>query len=311
MRSSKIISVVIPTHNRYSGLMAALDSVFSQEALPLEVIVIDDGSEPPVPRSIFDQAPPGVNCVLERFDSPKGANQARNRGITLASGLYIAFLDDDDRFHPEKLSSVGATIEAHPIADVIYHPAIIRMVAESIEYTSSLRPFSSPESAFSELLVMNRIGGTSMVVCRRELLITVGMFNPDQPALQDYELWLRLAKAGASFILIKKPLTFYYQATNKSSISKSIVSNRLAIKMIEDRYSDDYSAMNKSDKKNHEIWKRRMLIHKALLNKRIFFAVKEQIKVVFLLPTVSNFLSLIAICAGTTVVYRLKSRFSK
>lgn len=311
METSKTISVVIPSHNRHSCLEAALKSVFNQSLLPEEIIVIDDGSQPPVSDAIFQDAPAQVVCVLRRFDTPQGSNNARNMGITLATGSYIAFLDDDDEFHPEKLSFIVAAITADPSADVIYHPAVIRMVAESVEYISSLREFASRENAFSELLVMNRVGGTSMVVCRRELLLTVGMFSVCQPALQDYELWLRLARAGAKFLLLRQPLTFYYQVTRKASISKSLESNRRAIAMIEELYSKQYLELSEPDRKTHEVWKRRMVVHKALLNGKRFTAIKEQMRAVLILPSISNLLSLFALFLGASFVYRIRARFSK
>lgn len=311
MGLSQTVSVVIPTHNRHCGLMAALESVFSQDVLPKEIVVVDDGSEPPVPHSIFRHAPSEVDCILERFDKPQGANNARNRGITIASGLYIAFLDDDDMFHAAKLSSITAAIAANPDVDVIYHPAIIRMPTESIEYVSIIKPFASRESIFSELLVMNRVGGTSMVVCRKDSLVAVGMFKQNQPALQDYELWLRLARSGADFMLLEQPLTYYYQMTNRASISKSLASNQRAIQAIEEMYSKEYSAMPKSDRRVHEVWKQRMLVHKALLNGKTFLAIKEQTKAFAVLPSLSNLMSLFAIFLGPTFVFHLKSRFSK
>lgn len=111
------VSVVIPTHNRLDDLDLAVASVLGQ-GVECEVIVIDDGSNPPV-------APVGAlkNDAVQiiRNDSPVGPCRARAQGIERASGAYIAFLDDDDVWLPEKLSRSLRVIAEVPDARVVVH----------------------------------------------------------------------------------------------------------------------------------------------------------------------------------------------
>lgn len=131
------VTVVIPTHNRSDGLDAAVKSVFNQTLLPKELIVVDDGSIPPVSEEVFYGCPSGLSTKLLRSESPKGANNARNRGIKEATGEWIAFLDDDDAFFIQKIEVVNNSIQNHPQADLFYHPAEINLIRENISYASA------------------------------------------------------------------------------------------------------------------------------------------------------------------------------
>ncbi|MCF8112019.1 MAG: glycosyltransferase [Desulfobacteraceae bacterium] len=301
------ITVVIPTHNRPGDLREALDSVFAQSRLPEEIIVIDDGSYPPVSREVLKGCPSGTKAVLLRNDRPLGANSARNMGVRQASGLWIAFLDDDDRFKTEKIESVVRTIKEDPDADLIYHPAQICMVKEKVTYFSKPRAIGKDTDIFRELLIKNIIGGSSMTTVRRELLMEAGLFDTQLPALQDYELWLRLAKMGCRYQYISSPLTVYQCITGKNSTSKSIEANRRALEIIEARYESSYKSLAPNELKQHEAWKKRMIIHKALLNGRPAIALKEQLKQLAANPRPGHLLGLIAIFMGAKMTYRLRS----
>ena len=210
------ISVVIPTHNRPDGLAAAVKSVFNQTLQPKELIVVDDGSNPPVTEDVFTGCPAGLTTKLIRNEHPKGANNARNRGIVEATGEWIAFLDDDDEFFKDKIAAVSEVIaEKGDAIDLIYHPAHIFMVNEGVSYISKPKKFLPEDDVFRQLLIKNHIGGTSMVIARKEALVKAGMFDEQLPALQDYELWLRMIKGNCNLYMIDMPLTRYHHKTNR------------------------------------------------------------------------------------------------
>lgn len=257
------ISVVIPTHNRPTGLALSLKSILGQTCLPAEIIVVDDGSFPVVEDSIFDGFPTSIKCTLLRNEQPKGGNNARNRGIKAATGDYIAFLDDDDQFKPEKIQVVAQAIEANPSVDVFYHPAHIHMVNENLSYYSKPYQFKSDDDIFQLLLVSNRIGGTPMTVVRKQTLLDVGLFDEEMPAMQDYELWLRLAKNNCEFHLINEALTDYEQATKKKSITKSYNAVSKARSLIDAKYEVLY---DQQIRKEIMIARSKSDILRALLN---------------------------------------------
>lgn len=238
LRSAVKISVVIPTHNRLDGLASAIYSLSQQTILPHEVIVIDDGSDQAVPALIFQEFSPSVRTVLLRNEAPKGANQARNRGVLSATGDYIAFLDDDDTFKPKKIELLKKAAQENPNVDLIYHPAHIHMVNEGVSYFSKPKRFQKGEEIFRRLLVSNLIGGTPMVTVKRSALLDVGLFDEDMPALEDYELWIRLAKHNRIFYFLDESLTNYAQKTKSSSITKNSEAIERAREILDKKYKD-------------------------------------------------------------------------
>lgn len=308
--SRPAIAVIIPTHNRPEELRRAVLSVYHQTQLPNELIIIDDGSVPPVTRDIFQDAPNNLRTVLLRNNVPLGANNARNRGIKNAVSDWIAFLDDDDEFFPNKIEVVLKAIEDNPDCDFFYHPAIVNMVNEKITYTTNPREYNSSDDIFRLLLIKNEIGGTPMVIIRRSKLVEVGGFNKQMPALEDYELWLKIAKSGAKLKKIDQPLTKCNYIRKKRSVSKNIESNRVAISMIEEKYKSDYASFNVYEIKLHEAWKQSMIIHKALLNGKKYLAFKEQIRYFIILPHPKNLLAALIILVSPKILFWLRTKLA-
>lgn len=238
------ISVVIPTHNRLAGLKNSLASLLRQTVLPDEVVVVDDGSQEPVPEAVFDSFPAGVKVKLLRNEKPMGGNNARNLGVLASTSDYIAFLDDDDAFKSNKIEELKKAVFVSNQADIIYHPAHIHMINEGVSYFSKPKAFKDGEDVFRQLLVGNVIGGTPMVTIKRQSLVDVGLFDEEMPALQDYELWLRMAKAGASFYFLDKALTDYEQKTKAASITKSDDAIRKARSLLGEKYFGELSEVD-------------------------------------------------------------------
>ncbi|MGH8924769.1 MAG: glycosyltransferase family 2 protein [Acidimicrobiia bacterium] len=111
-----LVAVVIPTHNRPEALRSALRSVLSQQGASFEVVVVDDGSDPPV--AIGDHDP---RIRVLRNDRPQGPAAARNKGAAATSAPLIAFLDDDDSWREGKLGTTIACLDAHPDVGLAYH----------------------------------------------------------------------------------------------------------------------------------------------------------------------------------------------
>lgn len=302
------IAVIIPTHNRPEELRKAVLSVYHQTQLPNELIIIDDGSVPPITKDIFKDAPNNLRTILLRNNISLGANNARNRGINSATSEWIAFLDDDDEFLPNKIEVVSKAIEDNPYCDFFYHPAIVNMVNEKITYNTNPREYKPSDDIFRLLLVKNEIGGTPTVIIKRSKLLEVGGFDKEMPALEDYELWLRLTKKGAKLKKINQSLTKYTCITKKGSISKNIESNKIAISMIEDKYKDYYAFFSSYEKKRYKIWKQSQVVHKSLLNGNKYLAFKEQMKYFIMLPHPKNLIAAIVILVSPKIVFWLRSR---
>ena len=305
------ISVVIPTHNRHREILNSVESVFKQTVLPSELIVVDDGSTPAVSEKIFENAPSKIVVKLLRNETPKGANNARNKGIIEAIGNRIAFLDDDDQFLPNKIEEILKVIEVYgDNIDLIYHRATINMVNEGVSYLTKPKNFNVNDNIYKALLIKNQIGGTPMVIAKRSKLIEVGLFDEDLGSLQDYELWIRFAKTNSSFHYINKALTKCNYITKKNSISKSLINNYESINIIENKFKSGYKTLTDLERREHEQWKLKMRINKSLMNKQYKMAVKEQMMMFQRFPSVKSFLEFLIILAGPTVSIKIKSIIS-
>jgi glycosyltransferase involved in cell wall biosynthesis len=243
---SPTLSVVIPTHNRPAGLQRALRSVYRQTSPPKEVIVVDDCSSRTVTHEIFADCPSSITPILLRNPQPSGAPAARNLGIRTAGADYVALLDDDDEFVPEKMQAL--TTAAREGTQLIYHAALMTYDDEHFSYVST----PAEHITFHALLMRNLIGGTSMVCVHRESFLRIGGFDERMAALQDYEAWLRCAKHGLIFRRVPGVLTIYHHVTSAGSISKSLEKVDSALARIGELYRADYAGLGSAKIRQRE-----------------------------------------------------------
>ena len=193
-KSAPLVSVIIPAHNACTTLERALRSVVSQTYRPLEIIVVDDASVDgtgDIARNFAD-----LPVRVETLDQQSGAAAARNRGIAVSSGDYVAFLDADDEWAPEKTAIQLAILMKDPSLSFVTCEA--DLVAPDGRFICVINPNRSrphgPE-AWKNLL-RHPCVGTPCVMARRDLLQRVGGFNPTLWIGEDQDLWIRLALQG-------------------------------------------------------------------------------------------------------------------
>jgi len=300
-----MISVVIPTHDRISDLRKALQSVYNQTVLPVEIVVVDDGSSPPVTENIFADAPEKIKTLLLRNETSQGGNNARNRGIEAVTSEWIAFLDDDDEFMLNKIESIIQCIKENKNVDIIYNRAVINMVNESVSYLTPYLNSIPDDELFRILLTKNVIGGTSLVSGRRMALMRAGNFDENLKQIQDYELWLRCAKSGCKFKALNAPLTNYKVLTDRDFTSKSLERYNESWAYIEAKYHSDFSALTKAERRRLESWKIGRLVKKSLVVGNVKQAVFFQFKQTINNPSMKNILILIALPFGRKFIYKL------
>jgi len=206
------VSVVLPVYNGEKFLAQAIESVYAQTALPSELIVVDDGSTD-ASREILRQfeGRPGFQAVRT---PNRGPASARNTGIELATGEYIALLDHDDRWRPRKLERQLAEFDRE-----------WGMSFTAFEFTtptgSELRRHDNwdpdPQAVIRQLERWNAIGPPATVLIRRSALERVGGFESAAHG-EDWLMWLRLAAAGYRIGYLPEPLTEYlWHGANRSS----------------------------------------------------------------------------------------------
>jgi glycosyltransferase involved in cell wall biosynthesis len=184
------ISVIIPTHNRRAMLREALASVVAQRGANFEVIVVDDGSTDGTWQDLsgYDLFPQHDNIRAVRTERC-GPAAARNRGIAMARGRLIAFLDSDDLWMPEKLARQSLLMRNNP--DCALSQTGERWLRDGRRVNPGRRHRKRSGDIFTDALRTCLIS-PSAAILRRELLDEVGGFDEDMAACEDYDLWLRI-----------------------------------------------------------------------------------------------------------------------
>jgi glycosyltransferase involved in cell wall biosynthesis len=188
-----VVSVVIPTRNRWRRLQRALRMALEQEGIDLEVVVVDDGST--------DDSPPAIGAVQDprvrmlRNETSRAVAAARNRGIQAATAEWIAFLDDDDLWSPHKLRLQLERVAATG-ADLAYAGAV-RLREPDIVLGVDAAP--SPLDFARQMLVTNVLpSGPSNVLARADLVRRLGGFDEALDFAADWDLWIRLGLRGSA-----------------------------------------------------------------------------------------------------------------
>jgi glycosyltransferase involved in cell wall biosynthesis len=187
------VSVVLPTFNRLRYLRPAIDSVFAQTFTDWELIVADDGSEGETAAYIAELANlPRVKVLRLAHSGNPGA--VRNAAWQTARSEYIAFLDSDDVWLPEKLALQVASLRSHPERG--WSHTAFAVIDESGELLRGARSRWWPAAEgwiLESLIKMETVIAIPSVIVRRRLLEQLGGFDLKQRMCEDYDLWLRLA----------------------------------------------------------------------------------------------------------------------
>ena len=181
-----LVSVVIPTYNRSAMIGECLESVLGQTYPSFEVIVVDDGSTDGTEDVV--RRYPSVRYVWQRNQE---RSAARNRGIALAQGRYVAFLDSDDLWLPDKLSDQVAYMEQHPEAGMVHSACRVMAVTGRAEQYAQ-RASHPPRDVFWDMLEGNPVVSATPLI-RRKVLAQVGGFSDEVIPMEDFDLWLRIA----------------------------------------------------------------------------------------------------------------------
>lgn len=196
------VSVVVPAYNAAWCIRRAVDSVLAQTFTDFELIVVDDGST--------DDTPAVLNTYGDRLclvRKPNGGlSSARNAGIEAARGRYVAFLDADDWWLPEKLRRQIALMEADPA--LVFCSTAARIESPDGDVLGEWACGNSPLPTLEAIFATNAhvAGSGSAVVARRDAFARTGGFDERLRSLEDIDMWMRLAAIGG-YTCVPQPLT--------------------------------------------------------------------------------------------------------
>lgn len=199
-----LIDVVIPSYNYGRFLQESIKSVLGQTFQDFHLFIIDDGSTDNT-REVVSRYQLLHSNIQYFFQENRGLPAARNTGLKLSTAPFIAFLDADDVWMPEKLEETLKPFYAQPNLGVVY--TLIEMVDGWGNHIAQERPCTPVRGdVFHQLLFNNSIAGSSSsVLVRRECIKKVGSFDESLPSCEDWDLWLRIARFFP-FDYIAKPL---------------------------------------------------------------------------------------------------------
>ncbi|MDS0477599.1 glycosyltransferase [Natrinema sp. 1APR25-10V2] len=232
------VSVIIPTYNRAETLPRAIDSALAQTLDDLEVVVVDDGSTDDTDSVLAGYEDPRVRPVTHATN--RGANVARNTGIERARGEYVAFLDSDDSWHPEKLERQLSVLEERSsdwvgaycdsAFDLSGTSGRLRTTAASLLARGGDEPTrEGGEELMAEILADNvQPGAGSTLLVRTTVARDAGGFDEDLDRFQDPEFCLRVLEHGklayVDEVLVRRDETGYPPAAVIENASEQYLS---------------------------------------------------------------------------------------
>jgi glycosyltransferase involved in cell wall biosynthesis len=194
MTNTPSVAAIVPTMNRAERLDTALASVFAQTYRPLEAIVVDGGSTDRTPSVVsrYRNEFGDDRITYLRNDEPQGLPAARNQAAAVTDATFLAFLDDDDRWHPEKIERQVAQFRARDCEIGLSYTGRVSRT-ESGEHVHTVRP-SVDGDAYRELLVHNAIGSPSRVMVTADAFDAIDGFEEELKHQEDWDLYIRMAK---------------------------------------------------------------------------------------------------------------------
>ncbi|MFL6467692.1 MAG: glycosyltransferase family 2 protein [Pyrinomonadaceae bacterium] len=210
------VSIIIPAYNVAGFIVETLNSVFTQSCEDYEIILINDGS--PDTDALEKVLDPFFSRLIYVKQKNGGAASARNAGIRMARGEWLAFLDGDDIWLPEYLAR-QLSLLSEKKGDLVYADALLFG-----EVCNSSRTFMQTSPSSGKVTVEALISGTcniitSGTVVRREAVVAAGMFDESLPriGMEDFDLWVRLVRAGITITYHRDALLKYRVRSNSLS----------------------------------------------------------------------------------------------
>ncbi len=208
MTEPPLVSVIIPTYNRASDLKRAISSVVGQSYRRWEIIVVDnhstDGTDVVVSSFCDDR------ISLKKIDNGGIIAASRNLGLSEAQGELVAFLDSDDWWIAEKLSACVALSSQG--FDLVYHDMTVVRAKMRLLRSRRFRARYVAAPVYENMLRLGNPIFNSSVVARKKVVMDAGCFteDPSLVTMEDFDLWIRIAKKGAKFGKAKGSLGWYW-----------------------------------------------------------------------------------------------------
>jgi glycosyltransferase involved in cell wall biosynthesis len=258
MNKNPKVSVIMSVYNGATYLQESIDSILTQTFKDFEFIIINDCSTDRTETILLDYASHDDRIVLVNNEQNLGLTRSLNKGLAIATGEYIARQDADDIALSDRFEKQAATLERQ--LKVVLVSCNFELIDADGKLIKEVHRDCSPSILKWHLIFYNHVGGHSQVMFRRQPAITLGGYSENYQYAQDYQLWLRLIKAGDFLILPDKLQR--YRFTHTGSITQKFKGKQeeFALLAIQDNIKDlinqEISILEASDLKS--FWERKL-----------------------------------------------------
>lgn len=241
------VTAIITSYKRDIKIVErAVNSILKQTFSDIETIIVDDNNTDSTYSAELKELCEEKKILYLTQGSNRGACSARNYGIKHATGGYVGFLDDDDEWLPEKIEKQLACFEKNPNVGLVYCRG--NTVNEETHEVIGIYNENNIRSnvTFQDLLTKDYVGSTSQPLVKKECFEKVGNFWEEQPARQDYEMWIRISRKYQ--ICGIQDILFNHNMHEGEQISRSFDKSYRGYKNILERYKDSYNEYPKAKK---------------------------------------------------------------
>jgi glycosyltransferase involved in cell wall biosynthesis len=260
LNNPPLVSAIITTHNRLGLLKKAISSVFNQTYEPVECIIVDDASTDGT-KEYCSQLTNIMYIRIEPNES-KGGNYARNLGIRQANGKYIAFLDDDDEWLPEKTSIQVEFLNKHPNVKLVYCGSVVHLITDTKTTTYFQYPNVLNKGKIGKRIFYSMLSTISTMMVCKETLFSVGLFDESLSCWQDYELTIRICQIAEVDFVYQCLILYRQNLEDENRISNKYEQWRTATDLIRQKHEKLYKTLY-----FHERWMQKILFYSDAANR--------------------------------------------
>ncbi len=252
-----MVSAIVTTHNRRKLVKKAIDSVLSQTYKQIECIVVDDAGTDDTSVFLKEYIEKGlIQYIYIPREKSKGGNHARNQGIKASKGEYIAFLDDDDEWLPEKIEKQVNAMENDPEVGFVYCGIITEMNFEpKLRILEPIDEIRYKDGDLSKEVLIRIITTTTTMMVRRCVIDQVGMFDEDLKYWQEYEFSIRILQACKAKCIRENLIIYRIIISDKDRLSNKIYGWEEAVQYIEQKHVKLLGKLSPDEKALREVYK--------------------------------------------------------
>lgn len=204
----KLVSIITPCYNSSKTVRETIDSVLAQTYKNIELILVDDGSRDDT-REVLKPYLEQYSFIRYFYQNNQGQSVARNKGVELAKGFYLLFLDSDDLIAPTYISKCVSVLDNQPDVKLVH--------SNGFYFGAITGDWIFPKYTFRNFLIGNMIHILALV--RKQDFEDAGGFDVSISFYEDWDLWIKILKKGGEYVLIDEQLFFYRKREDQTSLT--------------------------------------------------------------------------------------------